>query len=166
MQYPQWFFKGGQVPHKMHSSIVRTDAVSKHAVVRFPLGCQKVSRCAFCLEICLIFAVWFMSDRKTTFFSAKGLMCVLNVMTSSLRSWWCEFVFVLQERIQLKSTGAGTTRALREWCLFWTALRRRRTWRWRVWSSTRPCSIRSSARFPSLFWPTTRTNLLPALYKR
>ncbi len=37
--------RSGSSPNAFRN--VRTDAVSKHAVVRFPLGCQKVSRCVF-----------------------------------------------------------------------------------------------------------------------
>lgn len=80
--------KGGRGPHQMHSSNVQTDTVSKHAshvvAKRFPEPL---------LVVLLFFVVVFAMGTNLIYvlqenhlFSVKGLMFVLNVMTSSLRS--------------------------------------------------------------------------------
>ncbi len=91
MQYPQWFLKGGQGPHQMHSSNVRNWCCVETRCSPFPARLPESFSLCFCLELCLVFAIWLCRTGKPPF-SVKGLMCVLNVMTSSLRSWRCEFV--------------------------------------------------------------------------
>lgn len=104
MQYPQWFLKGGRVPHQnafQHFSNwccveTRCRPFPVQSPIRFPELLIVPFFILFFLKLYIVFAlgtIWFMSYRKTTFISVKGLMCALNVMTSLLRSWRCEFMF-------------------------------------------------------------------------